>query len=312
VKKTALRTDDQRFANLPGYPFKPHYLFVNHPDYEPLRLHFLDEGAAKKYTVLLLHGCPSWSYLYRKVISGLLKASPDTGARIIAPDFIGCGKSDKLLLRADYSYDFYVATLKQFIEQLNLNNIILVCQDWGGPIGLRVLSEMSERFSRVLVTNTLLPNAEAFPRGVNNWPGELIQNWVNYTKNAEDISISQVMQGVTLNKLSAEILTAYDAPFPDARYKQGMLGWPALIPLTENSAGIHENRQAWEFLVQSNIPFLTAFSDSDPSTIDWEIIFQQRVRGAKKLQHVKIKNAGHMVQEDQGEELARIINHFLG
>ena len=150
VKKVALRTDDSRFANLPDYPFKPHYLFVNHPDYEPLRLHFLDErsldekipyeksldeGVTENYTVLLLHGCPTWSYLYRKVISGLLDSASNSRTRIIAPDFIGCGKSDKLLSRTDYSYNFYVDTLKQFIEQLDLTRIVLVCQDWGGPIG---------------------------------------------------------------------------------------------------------------------------------------------------------------------------------
>jgi len=135
---------------------------------------------------------------------------------------------------------------------------------------------------------------------------------VRYTKNAADISISQVMQGVTRSKLPEDILAAYDAPFPDARYKQGMLGWPSLIPLTEQAPGIVANRKTWEFLEQNKLPFLTAFGDSDPSTVDWEIIFQQRVCGAKNLQHVKIKNAGHMVQEDQGEELARIINRFLG
>jgi haloalkane dehalogenase len=317
VKKTALRTDDFRFANLPGYPFTPHYLYVHHPDYEALRMHFVDEDCAgqnktENVTLLLLHGCPSWSFLYRKVITALL--NPDAGnspARIIAPDFIGCGKSDKLLARSDYSYDFYVSTLRQFIEQLNLKRIILVCQDWGGPVGLRVCSEIPERFTAVIASNTLLPNCEAAPLGVENWPGDIINNWVQYTKNASDIVISQVMQGVTVTKLPADILAAYDAPFPDARYKQGMLGWPALIPLTENSAGIKENRKTWTFLENSVMPFVTAYSDKDPSTADWEKIFQQRVKGAKNRKHPKILNAGHMVQEDNAEALAAVIRSFL-
>lgn len=310
MKKIALRTDESRFANLPDYPFATNYLYVNHPDYEPVRMHFLDERHQEKITVLLLHGCPSWSFLYRKVISTLLKI--ENSVRIVAPDFIGCGKSDKLLARADYTYDFYVATLKQFIQQLDLKHIILVCQDWGGPIGLRVCSEMPERFAAVIASNTLLPNCEPAPKGVENWPGDIINQWMHYTQNASDISISQVMQGVTKTKLPADILAAYDAPFPDARYKQGMLGWPSLIPVTEQSAGVIENRKVWEFLETSNMPFVTAFSDSDPSTAHWEAIFQQRVRGAKNQTHHKIKDAAHMVQEDKGEELAAIINNFLG
>jgi haloalkane dehalogenase len=250
--------------------------------------------------------------LYRKVIHSLLKrqkAYPPL--RILAPDFIGCGKSDKLLQRDDYSYAFYVDSLKQFIRQLDLHNIILVCQDWGGPIGLRVCSEMPERFAGIIASNTLLPNCEAAPDGVENWPGEIINSWVHYTKNASDITISQVVQGVTETKLSGAVLAAYDAPFPDVRYKQGMLGWPSLIPLTEDSAGIKENRITWQFLESSNIPFVTAFSDKDPSTAAWEKIFQQRAHGARNQSHHKVLNAGHMVQEDKGEELANIITKWL-
>jgi len=320
VKKKALRTHDSRFRDLPGYPFRPHYLCVTHPDYKPLRLHFLDEkklyeknpatheSITEKYTLLLLHGCPTWSYLYRNVISTLLNANLEAGIRIIAPDFIGCGKSDKLLERSDYRYDFYVDTLKQFIEQLDLQRIVLIGQDWGGPIGLRVVREMPQRFSKILVTNTLLPNAEPPPHGVAPWPGDTILNWVRYTQHAQDM---QIVQGSCVKKLPADVIAAYDAPFPDAAYKQGMLGWPALIPLTESSTGIEENRNTWKFLERSNIPLLTAFSDSDPSTAGWEIIFQQRAHGAKSQRHQKILHAGHMVQEDKGDELALIIQNLL-
>lgn len=317
MKKTALRTAESHFSNLPGYPFAAHYLYVNHPDYLPLRMHYLDEmkldeSSAKNVTVLLLHGCPTWSYLYRKVIATLLESeSRGQSARIIAPDFIGCGKSDKLLHRADYSYDFYVDTLRQFITRLDLENIVLVCQDWGGPIGLRICSEMPRRFAAIIASNTLLPNAEAAPNGIDNWPGDTISNWVRYTQNASDISISQIVQGVTLATLPQAVLDAYDAPFPDRDYKQGMLSWPSLIPLSENSSGIRENRKTWQYLATSTIPFVTAFSDQDPSTAAWASVFQQRVNGAKNQAHHTIKQAAHMVQEDKGEELAAIIAHVL-
>ena len=303
LPKLPLRTDETRFHNLPGYPFQPHYLNVIHPAYQPLRMHYVDEGRATDPVVLLLHGCPTWSYLYRKVISALSGKS----LRIIAPDFIGCGKSDKLLARTDYSYDFYVDCLRQFVLQLDLQNITLVCQDWGGPIGLRVLSNMPERFARVIATNTLLPNCEAPPRGIANWPGDIIKQWVQFTAQAQDIPIGKIVQGSCTRKLDDAVQAAYDVPFPDARYKQGMLVWPSLIPITATMPGIIENRRAWKFLEQSNIPFITAFSDHDPTTAAWEKVFQTRVRGAQGQAHQRINNAGHMVQEDNADDLARII-----
>jgi len=311
LKKTALRTESSRFLSLPGYSFSPHYLTVTHPSYEPLKLHYVDEGHPAGLPVLLLHGCPAWSYLYRKVISGLMASPHAKRMRLIAPDHIGCGKSDKLLERSDYTYDFYVSTIREFIHQLDLRDITLVCQDWGGPIGLRVLGEMPERFSRIVVTNTLLPNAEPLPRGVADWPGEIIKQWVTFTRSANDMPVGKIIQGVCMSKLPAEVIAAYDAPFPNASYKQGVLNWPALIPLTEDCPGIVENRRVWEILEKSDIPLLTAFSDGDPSTAGWESVFQSRVKSAQHILHVKIKSAGHMVQEDKGEELAGIIEKFI-
>jgi haloalkane dehalogenase len=186
-----------------------------------------------------------------------------------------------------------------------------VCQDWGGPIGLRVLSEIPGRFARVLVTNTLLPNCEAPPRGVAGWPGQTIENWVAFTRQAQDLPVGQIIQGVTETVLPEKVLAAYDAPFPDATYKQGVLNWPSLIPLYPESPGVSENRRSWEVLEQMDIPLMTAFSDRDPSTAAWETVFQQRARGAKKMAHQQIKQAGHMVQEDQGEVLAEIIKNFI-
>ncbi len=310
MKKIPLRTDEGRFEGLPDYPFLPHYLSIFHPEYAEIRMHYLDEGDSHSLPVLMLHGCPAWSYLYRKVLKTLL-LSRQRSLRLIVPDHIGCGKSDKLLERSDYSYEFYVDSIRQLITKLDLQHITLVCQDWGGPIGLRVFSEMPERFARIIATNTLLPNAEPPPRGVADWPGNIIQQWVSYTQQASDMAIGQIIQGVCTQPLSTEVIAAYDAPFPDARYKQGMMNWPSLIPLDETRPGITENRRAWETLEKNQTPFLTAFSDKDPSTIGWENIFQKRVKGAQGQAHIKIHNAGHMVQEDKGEELANIIEQFI-
>lgn len=305
VKKTALRTDEARFRYLPGYPFQPHYLNVSHAAYDSVRLHFVDEGDSRGDVVLLLHGCPTWSYLYRKVIHRLLQGHP--ALRVIAPDWPGCGKSDKLLQREDYCYDDYVRWLREVISALDLDRITLVAQDWGGPIGLRVMSEMPERFARALLTNTLLPNAEAPPRGVAPWPGEQIRQWVNYCTQAKELAIGRIVEGSCVRPLDADTRAAYDAPFPNASFQQGMLNWPTLIPLDADAPGIAENRRAWDFLERSTIPVFTAFSDKDPSTADWETVFHQRALGAQHTTPYRIHNAGHMVQEDAGEELADII-----
>lgn len=310
AKKIALRTPEARFSQLPDYPFTPHYLTVSHPAYDSVRLHYVDEnrvdeGSTDGAVILLLHGCPTWSFLYRKVINRLLQANP--ALRVIAPDWPGCGKSDKLLERSDYRYDDYVRWLREFVTALDLRKITLVAQDWGGPIGLRVVSEMPERFARVLLSNTLLPNAEAAPRGVEPWPGQQIQQWVNYCAQAQMLAVGRIVQGSCVKPLAADVIAAYDAPFPDAAYQQGMLNWPTLIPLTPEAPGIAENRKAWEFLERSTLPVFTAFSDSDPSTAAWETIFHQRARGASHTPALRIQQAGHMVQEDAGEALADII-----
>jgi len=306
--KTALRTDDHYFDNLPDYPFTPHYVEVEHPHYHPLRMHYIDEGPKQaEHTLLLAHGCPSWSYLYRKVIPPLVQ----TGFRVIAPDHIGCGRSDKLLARQDYSYDHYVKWFISFIETLDLNNITLVCQDWGGPISLRSLAALPQRFQRVVVANTLLPNCQVSPWGIDNWPGDIINHWINFTRQANDIIVSDIIQGTTTSELPKAVLDAYDAPFPDASYKQGILNWPSLIPTDESKPGVKENRHTWEFLQSLEIPLLTAFSDQDPTTSDWEVVFQQRVKGAQHQNHQKIIGGGHMLQEDCAEQLAKIVLDFI-
>lgn len=305
--KTALRTPDVRFDALPDFPFAPQYLHVEHPDYAQLRMAYIDEGPKNAPPVLMLHGEPSWSFVYRKVIPALVA----TGYRVVAPDHIGFGRSDKLRERSDYSYQQFVDWMQTFVSQLELENICLLCQDWGGPIGLRTLAAMPERFSAVVAANTLLPNCQRAPYGVNDWPGEVIENWAAMAKKLDDIPVAAIIDAVTNTTLSADILAAYDAPFPDADYKAAVLEFPCLIPIHAAMPGLEENRAAWKVLEQWQKPFITAFSDNDPSTKAWEQVFKERVPGANNSLHREIKNAGHFLQEDQGESLAEVVLSVL-
>jgi haloalkane dehalogenase len=187
-----------------------------------------------------------------------------------------------------------------------------VCQDWGGPIGLSVLAQEPARFSAVLAANTLLPNCEPPPAGVADWPGELIANWVATAAAAEDLPVSGIIAAVCCNPPSAEVLTAYDAPFPDAAFKSGMLAFPGLIPIRPEMAGVEENRRVWRVLEQFRRPFVTAFSDADPTTAPWADVFRRRIPGAAGQPHTQIRNAGHFLQEEQGEALADVLVELLG
>lgn len=307
MQVAVLRTPDERFSGLPGYDFAPSYVTIEDRRFGPLRMHFVDEGPADAPVVLMLHGEPTWSYLYRKIIPPVARA----GYRAVAPDHIGFGRSDKLADRAAYSYQGFVDWLRQFVETLDLKRITLVCQDWGGPIGLRLLSELPGRFDAVLATNTLLPNFEPPPRGVAGWPGEIIEAWAKTCREANDLPIAEIVAGVCLNRPDADILRAYDAPFPDPSYKAAALQITGCIPIRPDMPGIVENRRAWEALETFAGPFLTAFSDRDPSTKAWETVFRERVRGARGQPHVEIAGAGHFVQEEQGEALARALLGLL-
>lgn len=301
--KTVLRTPEACFKALPDFPFTPHYLNIEHAQYGNVRMAYIDEGPKDAPVVLMLHGEPSWSFAYRKVISAIVAA----GYRAVAPDHIGFGRSDKLPERKDYSYQQFVDWMQSFVSQLALKNICLLCQDWGGPIGLRTLALMPERFAAVVAANTLLPNCEAPPQGVADWPGEVVANWAAMAANIDDLPIADIVAGVSTSALTADILAAYNAPFPDASYKAAALEFPCLIPIVDSMPGIAENRSTWKILQQWHKPFVTAFSDSDPSTKAWELVFQSRVPGAKNNLHREIKNAGHFVQEDQGRDLAAVV-----
>ncbi len=307
VRNGVLRTGEQCFAGLPDYPFQPHYVEITDNALGTLRMHYLDEGPAEAPVVLMLHGNPTWSYLYRHMIGPVARA----GYRVIAPDMIGFGKSDKLARREEYTLDCFVLWMRKFVEGLNLSRITLVCQDWGGPIGLRVLSEMPERFRAVLATNTLLQNCEAPPRGVANWPGQAIADWIAMCRNSSSIPVGEMVAGSCVTRPADKVLAAYAAPFPDPVLQAGVLQITCCIPVDETSPGLTGNRAAWRFLEGWDRPFLTAFSDSDPATIGWESVFQSRIPGAKGLPHRRIAHAGHFVQEEQGPVLAKVLIQFL-
>lgn len=302
-----LRTPDDRFAGLPDFPFQPRYLNVDGGPLGPLRMHYLDEGAAQHGTVLMVHGEPSWSFLYRKLIPPVVNA----GWRCIAPDHIGFGRSDKPVERSFFTADRFVGWLGELVERLDLRNTVLVCQDWGGPIGLRTLADMPERFAGVFATNTLLPNAEPPPRGVAGWPGPIVEPWVEFCRTATDLNVSETIAATCVQRPAPEVLAAYDAPFLDASYKTATLAITTLIPLHAEAEGIAQNRAAWEVLEQFHKPFATAFSDADPSTAPWEEVFRRRIPGCALAPHVRIEGAGHFVQEEQGEALGAALVQFL-
>ena len=312
------RTPDTRFDNLPDFPFTPNYI-----ELDGLRFHYVDEGPRDGAAVLLLHGEPTWSYLYRHMIPPLVAA----GHRVIAPDLMGFGRSDKPTSVEDHSHQRHVAQMRALVLALDLNDITMFVQDWGGLIGLRVLAEEPDRFARVIVANTGLPGSGGL-RGYIGYPlfrfllwwegtvtwEELTENpsfirWAAYSQTVEDMPVGKIVGLVAAGKegaLDPELVTAYDAPFPDARYKAGPRIMPYLVP-----SELRENAAAWEVLEQWEKPFLTAFSDSDPITRGGEVEFQQRIPGARNRDHLTIQGAGHFLQETHGPQLADAIIRFM-
>ncbi|MCB0036398.1 MAG: haloalkane dehalogenase [Anaerolineales bacterium] len=290
-----LRTPEERFANLPGYPFAPHYLEV-----DGLRIHYVDEGPRDGQVVLMLHGEPSWSFLYRHMIPHFVAA----GHRAVAPDLVGFGKSDKLADRHDYSYQKHVDWMWGWLQAAELQGITLVCQDWGSLIGLRLVAEHPERFARVVLANGGLPT------GDQKMP-EAFQQWLHLSQNISKFPVGRFISGATTTTLSREVVAGYDAPFPDESYKEGARIFPALVPSTPDNPASEANRQAWQSLMKFEKPFLTAFSDSDPITAGGDRFFQRMVPGAKGQPHTIIENGGHFLQEDKGPEFAQIVIDFM-
>ena len=291
--KEVIRTPEARFENLEGYNFASNYLHLE----EGLRMHYLDEGNVKDPVVLLLHGEPSWSYLYRKMIPILSEKF-----RVIAPDLIGFGKSDKLIRKEAYSYQNHLRWMTTFIKKLGLNDIILFCQDWGGLIGLRMVTEMEDRFSMVVASNTTLPTG-------NITMPESFMKWREYSQHSPGFDIGKVIDKGTVQSLSEKVIEAYNAPFPSEEHKACARIFPMLVPIEEEDPEAINNVKAWQKLRNWKKPFLTIFGDSDPIMRGAEKAFQKLVPGTEGQDH-KILNAGHFIQEEKGEELAELMIEF--
>lgn len=290
-----LRTPDDRFVDLPDFPFAPHYVEV-----DGLRMHHVDEGPADAPVVLLLHGEPSWSYLYRWMIPALV----DAGLRAVAIDLIGFGRSDKPANRKDYTYQSHVDWTWAAIEAIGLTDITLVCQDWGGLIGLRLVGEHPERFARVVAANTTLPTGDQHP-------GEAFLAWQRFSQETPEFPVGAIVNGGCVSELSAEVIAAYDAPFPDETYKAGARQFPTLVPTSPDDPAAVPNRAAWAGLQRFNRPFLCAFSDSDPITRGADAPLRTLIPGAAGQPHVTIAGGGHFLQEDRGRELAEVVVDFV-
>ena len=291
------RTPDDRFENLPGYAFEPNYLELA-GDLDGLRMHYIEEGSGDP--ILMLHGEPTWAYLYRKMIPALARVG-----RVLAPDLIGFGRSDKPTDRDWYTYERHCASVVQLIESLDLTGITVVVQDWGGPIGLRVATEHEHRFARLVILNT------GIFRPGPRWPSPGFLAWREYAEKNPDLPVGSIVQGATTSQLPDDVVAAYEAPFPDAASKAGAAQFPLLVPMAEGDAGAAEMGRVADALTRWDKPALVAFSDSDP-------IFPQRAgekladRIPGAVDFVPIAGASHFLQEDKGEEIAAHIATFVG
>ena len=290
-----LRTPDERFANLPAYAFAPHYL-----DVDGVRIHYVDVGDPAGAPLLLLHGEPSWSYLYRRMVPPLAAA----GYRVIAPDLVGFGRSDKPASREHYTYQRHVDWMRGVLLGLDLRDVTLFCQDWGGLIGLRLAAEHEGRFARVVASNTFLPTGD-IPAG------KAFLRWRQVSQEMPEFNVGEIVQRGTVMQLNDEVVAAYNAPFPDDSYLAGARQFPTLVPVTPNDPATMPNRKAWEVLGQWRKPFLCVFGDSDPITRGGYEALQVAIPGAQGQPHVMLKGAGHFIQEEKGAELAQIMLDFI-
>jgi len=313
-----LRTPDECFNDLEDYPFQPHYMQVSDGEGGELRIHCVDEGTGEAGTVLLLHGQPTWSYLYRHMIPPLVKA----GYRVLAPDLVGFGRSDKPASIDDYTYARHVAWMSEWLTTLDLQQVILFCQDWGGLIGLRLVAAFPERFAAVVVSNSGLPTGdvpaeftEPLKEAYKTLPvvkatelGERFLDdsgipgflyWRKFCAESPEFDVGELVQETSRDHLSEAVIAGYRAPFPDQTYMAGARKFPTLMPLFPDEDEVPENIEAWKVLRQFNKPFMTAFADGDPVSAGGDAPLLEGVPGTRGVPHRTIENAGHFVQEDQ-------------
>ncbi|MFM7143002.1 MAG: haloalkane dehalogenase [Alphaproteobacteria bacterium] len=296
-----LRTPDERFANLPGFSFAPHYVEIPDGEGGTLRVHHLDEGPRDGKVVLLMHGNPSWSYLWRKMIPPIVAA----GYRCIAPDLVGLGRSDKPAGLGDYTVARHVEWMRAALfDRLDLRDVNLVCQDWGGVIGLRLVAEHPGRFRSVVTANTGLPTGQTPV-------SEDLRKWPEFARSLPEFNVGQLVSMGCTKGLSPEEIAAYDAPFPDESYKSAARSFPGLIPMTPDDPAVPDQLRAWESLDRFERPVLCAFSDKDPFNRGGNKAIEKRVPGALGQPHTTIHGGGHFLQEDCGAELAKVVIDFL-
>ncbi len=290
-----LKTPLSRFENLPDYPFDAHYLDVE----AGLTMHYLDEGPRDGQVILMLHGEPSWSYLYRFMIPVCVKA----GYRVIAPDLIGFGKSDKPTAISDYTYNKHLTWLLTLIDALEIRTSTLVCQDWGGLLGLRLAGSYADLFSRIVVGNSALPT------GQHKMPS-IFRVWRVFARFSPWFPIARIVEAGCFKKFDASLKRAYNAPFPSAKYKAGARAFPRLVPIKSDTYDAQQNQLAWSNLCQWQRPFLTCFSNGDPIMRGMDRLMQKHIPGCLNQNHRIIKG-GHFLQEDNGPEFAVAINQFI-
>jgi haloalkane dehalogenase len=297
-----LRTPDERFAALEGYPFEPHYVEVPSGEGPSLRVHHVDEGSPHAgECILLMHGEPSWSYLYRKMIP-LLEGA---GFRVVAPDLVGFGRSDKPASRGDYTYARHVEWMRAALfDELDLSGLTLVGQDWGGLIGLRLVAEHPERFRRVVTANTGLPTGDGKST-------DAFMAWQKFSQETPEFPVGRIIGGGCATPIGESVVAAYDAPFPDETYKEGARQFPVLVPTRPDDPAADANRRAWESLSQFEKPFLCAYSDGDAITAGADRLFLDRVPGTRGQNHKTLAGGGHFLQEDRPGDLATAVIDFV-
>jgi haloalkane dehalogenase len=298
-----LRTPDARFNGLPDFSFSPHYADVGDPTGgDPLRVAYLDEGPREATeTVVLLHGEPSWSFLYRKLVPILAGA----GHRVVVPDLVGFGRSDKPTPRGEYTYARHVEWMRELLfDVLSLSSVTLFGQDWGSLIGLRLVGEHPERFARVAIGNGGLPTGDGRVSAA-------FTSWQEFSQSVPELPVGRIVAGGCAHPVADEVVAAYDAPFPDESYKEGARVFPLLVPTSPQDPAHDANAAAWTTLRSWKRPFLTCFSDGDPITRGADRAFREAVPGALDVAPVTIEGGGHFLQEDCGEQLARVLNEFI-